>query len=201
MSKLNPKSPLQAYTNIGATFVVECLHPPTGYRSGVDRRSLDQTLHWLVGLCGGEGDQISGPIGTSNRMGHHVHKISCGRMIDFFKQQSKKSNEIAGAHRERQGVGGLIRWPPSHCWNPTSYARIFFPAFRIFRSPNARAAALCFWNVESNQRFRREACEHFEGIRAGNLYLFSGAQLLPKAASKKRREIRGGGREAWPPKR
>jgi hypothetical protein len=202
MTKLNTKSPLQAYAPIVATFVVESLHRLTGCRSGVDRRSFEQRPRSLVEPCIGEGEEISGPIGAGNRTGPHTHKISCGRTIDFFKKQSKKSMEISGGRRKPDGVGGLHYWAVPHCWNPPSYAQIFFVADRIFiffladgifGYSSSQAARPQLSNVESNQRFHRDARGLCERMRIRKLHLFSGALSLLKAASKNCREIQGGG--------
>ena len=144
----------------------------------------------------GWGAQISVESCSSNRMGLHAHKIFCGRTIDFFKQQSKKSNEIAGATPERDGVGGLNRWLAWQGWNPRSHPQIFFPPIRIFR---AQFELNSFFRPTADSERRVKSATSsmplqrlLLGAHQNRAFIFQ-ARVEAGIDQKKCREIRGGG--------
>jgi hypothetical protein len=152
---------------------------------------------------GGRGGKIFTGTEPSNRMGPHTHKISCGRTIDFFKQQSKKSMEITGGRRQ-DGVGGLHHWAAPQCRNPPSYARIFFPLGQIFKR-HFKLGVLVRQPPTSERRVRSVASTaaflSWRWHRALNRpFIFSRTES-PADGQKNRREIQGGGRVVVAPLR
>jgi hypothetical protein len=153
---------------------------------------------------GGRGGKIFTGTEPSNRVGPHTHKISCGRTIDFFKQQSKKSKEITGGRQNWNGVGGLITGWPTPTNPPPSYARIFFPLGQIFKR-HFKLGVLVRQPPTSERRVRSVASTaaflSWRWHRALNRpFIFSRTES-PADGQKNRREIQGGGRVVVAPLR